>query len=37
MMCVLSSRQIRAVPEGPDADIDDVRLVGDLLVADLGH
>jgi len=29
--------KIRAVPEGRDVDVEDVRLVGDLLVAALDH
>lgn len=32
-----SLSKIRAVPEGRDVDIDDVRLVGDLLVGALDH
>lgn len=32
-----SLTRIRAVPEGRDVDVDDVRLVGDLLVAALVH
>jgi hypothetical protein len=32
-----SLKRIRALPEGRDMDLDDVRLVGDLLVAALAH